>query len=69
MKRALNPGCISTEVFNGVYQGRQLELLVSQGRTYRGRVISLEGQIHPLGGGSIVKVHLTNADLLAGFLS
>jgi hypothetical protein len=36
---------------------RQLELQVSQGRTYRGRVISLEGQIHPMGGGSIVKVH------------
>jgi ATPase family associated with various cellular activities (AAA) len=36
---------------------RQLELQVSQGRTYRGRVISLEGQIHPMGGGTIVKVH------------
>src|SRR5215472_10802991 len=36
---------------------RQIELQVSQGRTYRGRVISLEGQIHPMGGGSIVKVH------------
>lgn len=36
---------------------RQLELQVSQGRTYRGRVISLEGQIHPMGGGSLVKVH------------
>ena len=36
---------------------RQLELEVSQGRTYRGRVISLEGQIHAMGGGSIVKVH------------
>ncbi|HTP89967.1 MAG TPA: ATP-binding protein [Bryobacteraceae bacterium] len=36
---------------------RQLELQVSQGRTYRGRVISLEGQIHPMGGGSVVKVH------------
>ena len=36
---------------------RQLELQVSQGRTYRGRVISLEGEIHPMGGGSIVKVH------------
>jgi hypothetical protein len=33
---------------------RQLELQVSQCRTYRGRVISLEGQIHPMGGGSIV---------------
>lgn len=36
---------------------RQLELQVSQSRTYRGRVISLEAQIHPMGGGSIVKVH------------
>jgi hypothetical protein len=36
---------------------RQLEIRVSQGRTYRGRVISLEGQIHPMGGGSVVKVH------------
>jgi AAA+ superfamily predicted ATPase len=36
---------------------RQLELRVSQSRTYRGRVISLEGQIHPMGAGSIVKVH------------
>jgi hypothetical protein len=35
----------------------QLELQVSQGRTYRGRIISLEGQINPMGGGSIVKVH------------
>jgi hypothetical protein len=36
---------------------RRLELQVSQSRTYRGRVISLEAQIHPMGGGSIVKVH------------
>jgi hypothetical protein len=36
---------------------RQLELLVSQGRTYRGRIISLEAYIHPMGGGSMVKVH------------
>jgi hypothetical protein len=36
---------------------RELELLVSQGRTYRGRIISLEGHIDPLGGGSMVKVH------------
>ena len=36
---------------------RILEVQVSQSRTYRGRVISLEGQIHPMGGGSIVKVH------------
>jgi hypothetical protein len=36
---------------------RQLELLVSQGRTYRGRIISLEGHIDPMGGGSMVKVH------------
>jgi hypothetical protein len=42
---------ISQELF------RQIELLVGQGRTYRGRVISLEAQIHPMGGGSLVKVH------------
>jgi hypothetical protein len=36
---------------------RDLELLVSKGRTYRGRIISLEGHIHPMGGGSMVKVH------------
>src|SRR6267143_891013 len=36
---------------------RELELLVGQGRTYRGRIISPEGHIDPLGGGSTVKVH------------
>jgi len=36
---------------------RQLEAQVSQSRTYRGRVVSLEGQISPMGGGSIVRVH------------
>lgn len=36
---------------------RNLELQVSQGRTYRGRIISLEAHIHPMGGGSMVKVH------------
>jgi hypothetical protein len=36
---------------------RDLELLVSKARTYRGRVISLEGHIDPMGGGSMVKVH------------
>src|SRR5262249_50075424 len=36
---------------------RELELLVSQARTYRGRIISLERSIDPMGGGSIVKVH------------
>src|SRR5207244_11554565 len=36
---------------------RELELLVGQGRTYRGRIISLEGHIDQLGGGSMVKVH------------
>jgi ATP-dependent 26S proteasome regulatory subunit len=30
---------------------------VAKGRTYRGRIISLEGHIDPLGGGSLVKVH------------
>jgi hypothetical protein len=36
---------------------RDLELTVSKGPTYRGRVISLEGHIDPMGGGSMVKVH------------
>jgi ATP-dependent 26S proteasome regulatory subunit len=36
---------------------RDLELLVSKGHTYRGRVISLEGYIDPMGSGSMVKVH------------
>jgi hypothetical protein len=36
---------------------RDLELLVSKGQTYRGRIISLEGHIDPMGGGSTVKVH------------
>jgi hypothetical protein len=36
---------------------RQLELLVSQSRTCRGPIISLEAHIHPMGGGSMVKVH------------
>jgi DNA polymerase III delta prime subunit len=36
---------------------RKLELAVSEARTYRGRVISLEAQIQPFGGGSSVKVH------------
>jgi len=36
---------------------RELEIVVGQGRTYRGRVISLEAHIHPMGGGSMVKVH------------
>ena len=36
---------------------RDLELQVGKGRTYRGRIISLEGHIHPMGGGSMVKVH------------
>ncbi len=36
---------------------RQLEQVISQGRAYRGRVISLEAHHHPMGGGSSVKVH------------
>jgi hypothetical protein len=36
---------------------RQLEQVISQGRSYRGRVISLEAHHHPMGGGSSVKVH------------
>jgi hypothetical protein len=36
---------------------RQLEQQIIQGRSYRGRVISLEAHHHPMGGGSSVKVH------------
>src|SRR5215471_2495398 len=36
---------------------REIELRVSQGRTYRGRIISLEAEINPMGVGSAVKVH------------
>jgi cell division protease FtsH len=36
---------------------RQLEQAISQGRSYRGRVISLEAHHHMMGGGSSVKVH------------
>lgn len=36
---------------------RQLEQAVSEGRSYRGRIISLEAHHHPMGGGSSVKVH------------
>jgi len=36
---------------------RELELFIRQGTTYRGRIISLEGYIDPMGGGSAVKVH------------
>lgn len=36
---------------------RQLEQVISQGRSYRGRIISLEAHHHPMGGGSSVKVH------------
>ncbi|HLH03788.1 MAG TPA: ATP-binding protein [Bryobacteraceae bacterium] len=35
----------------------EIERLIAQGRTYRGRVISLEAQMDPRGGGSMVKVH------------
>lgn len=36
---------------------RQLEQSISEGRSYRGRIISLEAHHHPMGGGSSVKVH------------
>jgi DNA polymerase III delta prime subunit len=36
---------------------RQLEQEISEGRSYRGRIISLEAHHHPMGGGSSVKVH------------
>jgi hypothetical protein len=36
---------------------RQLEQAISEGRSYRGRIISLEAHHHAMGGGSSVKVH------------
>jgi hypothetical protein len=36
---------------------RDLELIVGKAHAYRGRIISLEAHIHPMGGGSVVKVH------------
>ena len=36
---------------------RQLEQAIREGRSYRGRVISLEAHHHPMGGASAVKVH------------
>lgn len=36
---------------------RNLEISIGQARTYRGRIISLEAYIDPMGGGSLVKVH------------
>jgi hypothetical protein len=39
---------------------RELELFIRQGTTYRGRIISLDGYIDPMGGGSAVKVHRLN---------
>ena len=36
---------------------RKLEQAISEGRSYRGRIISLEAHHHPMGGGSSVKVH------------
>jgi hypothetical protein len=36
---------------------RKLEQAISEGRTYKGRIISLEAHHHPMGGGSSVKVH------------
>ena len=36
---------------------RQLEQTISEGRSYRGRIISLEAHHHMMGGGSSVKVH------------
>ena len=41
----------STEFF------RQLEQAIGEGKSYRGRIISLEAHHHPMGGGSSVKVH------------
>lgn len=36
---------------------RQLEVVITEGRSYRGRIISLEAHHHFMGGGSSVKVH------------
>jgi hypothetical protein len=36
---------------------RQLEQVISEGRSYRGRIISLEAHHHMMGGGSSMKVH------------
>ena len=36
---------------------RRLEQAINEGRTYRGRIISLEAHHHAMGGGSSVKVH------------
>lgn len=36
---------------------REIEVLVAKAGTYRGRIVSLEAHIHPMGGGSMVKVH------------
>jgi hypothetical protein len=36
---------------------QQLEQRISEGRSYRGRIISLEAHHHAMGGGSAVKVH------------
>jgi hypothetical protein len=36
---------------------QQLEQLIREGRSYRGRIISLEAHHHAMGGGSAVKVH------------
>jgi hypothetical protein len=36
---------------------RQLEQVIGEGRSYRGRIISLEAHHHVMGGGSSVKVH------------
>jgi len=52
---AIPAGARGAEFSQGLF--RELERMVGEGRTYRGRVISLEGHIDPMGGGSMVKVH------------
>jgi hypothetical protein len=42
--------------FSNEFFGK-MEQAISEGRTYRGRIISLEAHHHPMGGGSSVKVH------------
>jgi ATP-dependent 26S proteasome regulatory subunit len=52
---AVSAGAPGAQLSNDFF--RKLEQAISEGRTYRGRIISLEAHHHPMGGGSVVKVH------------
>ncbi|MBV8073076.1 MAG: 26S protease regulatory subunit [Acidobacteriaceae bacterium] len=52
---AVPAGVRGAELSQAVF--RDLERAVAKGRTYRGRVISLDAEIDPFGGASLVKVH------------